>query len=341
MTDGSGNDPGTAFLRKVCSHSNKSRVTELKSAWGKLLVILIALLLATGCDAGSGTGTSSDTSSALADQSTLSSSGTSPESSTASASKLAAAAVPAHKKQTTQRMPGIPAKVVKVVDGDTLDVIYQKKVTTVRVLLIDTPETHHPILGVQPYGPEASAYAHQLLDGKTVNLEVAVNGGRDKYGRLLAYVFVDGKSYEGLQLSKGLARVAYIFPPNTKYLDQYRADEAAARQKKLNIWSVSGYARADGFHPEVMKGTAAYKEIHQGSSGTSSSSAQKATASVSGSFSPDSSGNCGGAIKGNISARGKIYHIPSERYYKATRAEVCFKTRTAAANAGFRASRAR
>jgi micrococcal nuclease len=228
-----------------------------------------------------------------------------------------------------------------VVDGDTLDVIYQKKVTTVRVLLIDTPETHHPILGVQPYGPEASAYAHQLLDGKTVNLEVAVNGGRDKYGRLLAYVFVGGRSYEGLQLSKGLARVAYIFPPNTKYLNQYRADEAAARQKRLNIWSVGGYARADGFHPEVMKGTAAYKEIDRGTSSRQGNVSKSAAASVSGGFSPDSSGNCGGAIKGNVSNRGKIYHLPSERYYKVTKAEVCFKTRSAAAHAGFRASRAR
>jgi Micrococcal nuclease (thermonuclease) homologs len=313
-------------------------VTELKSAWGKLFVILITLLLATGCDAGPGTGASSDTGTASEDQSTYSSSGTSPESSTANVSKPIAAVAPA---KTKQRVPGVPAKVVKVVDGDTLDVIYQKKVTTVRVLLIDTPETHHPVLGVQPYGPEASAYAHQLLDGKTVNLEVAVNGGRDKYGRLLAYVFVDGKSYEGLQLSKGLARVAYIIPPNTRYLDQYQADEAAARQKKLNIWSVGGYARSDGFHPEVMKGTTAYKEIHQNASSTSSSSAQKAVASVSGGFAPDSLGNCGGAIKGNISARGKIYHIPSERYYKATKAEVCFKTRTAAASAGFRASRAK
>lgn len=312
----------------------------MTSAGGKILAVLTALLLVAGCDAGSETASSSAAGSSSSNQSTLPAS--SAASSSSSIAKPAAAPVHKSKSKATAKVPGVPVRVVKVVDGDTFDVIYQKKVTTVRVLLIDTPETHHPVLGVQPYGPEASAYAHQLLDGKTVNLEVAVNGGRDKYGRLLAYVFVGGKSYEGLQLLKGLARVAYIFPPNTKYLGQYRADEASARAKGLNIWSVSGYAQADGFHPEVMKGTAAYKEIHNGSSSSSRSSATKsAAASVSGGFPPDSSGNCGGAIKGNISARGKIYHVPSERYYKVTKAEVCFNTRTEAAKAGFRASRSR
>ncbi|MET1247216.1 thermonuclease family protein [Sporolactobacillus sp. STCC-11] len=230
----------------------------------------------------------------------------------------------------------VNAKVIKVVDGDTLQVLYQKKISTVRVLLIDTPETHHPKLGVQPYGPEASAHAHQLLDGKTVALELAKNGGRDKYGRMLAYVFVNGRSFEELQLASGLARVAYVYPPNTNYVDQYRAIEAQAKKKKIGIWSVSGYAEANGFHPDVMKGTEVYKET-QKSGGQASSSAAEAT--TAGQTSPTETGDCNGAIKGNVSSRGKIYHMPSDRYYKVTKAELCFKSRKDAEKAGFRAAK--
>ncbi|MCQ2011565.1 thermonuclease family protein [Sporolactobacillus sp. STSJ-5] len=232
---------------------------------------------------------------------------------------------------------GVTVKLTKVVDGDTFQVLYQKKITTVRVLLIDTPETHHPKLGVQPYGPEASAQAHRLLDGKTVTLELAKDGGRDKYGRLLAYVFVDGKSFEELQLASGLARVAYVYPPNTKYIDQYRSVENQARAKNIGIWSVNGYAEANGFHPEVMKGTAAYDEIHKNSN--QSSSTAVAENSVEGQSTPNQAGDCGGLIKGNISSRGKIYHMPSDRYYKVTKAEICFKNRNDAVKAGFRAAK--
>lgn len=230
------------------------------------------------------------------------------------------------------KTPGVPAKVVKVIDGDTFEAVYQKEVTTVRVLLIDTPETHHPKLGVQPFGPEAAAYARQLLEGKTVKLEVAVGGGRDKYGRLLAYIYVNGKSFAQLQLERGLARVAYIYPPNTKYVDQYRDSEAKAKKKRLGIWSVDGYARADGYHPEMIKGT--------GAGGAVRSQTNASQSAVSGgSFNPDGAGGCSGAIKGNISGRGKIYHMPSDPYYKKTKAEICFKSRQSASAAGFRSAK--
>lgn len=241
-------------------------------------------------------------------------------------------------KQSEAPANGVATKVIKVVDGDTLQVLYQKKIATVRVLLIDTPETHHPRLGVQPFGPEASAHAHQLLDGKTVTLELAKDGGRDKYGRLLAYVFVGGKSFEELQLASGLARVAYIYPPNTKYVDQYRAIEQQAQEKKIGIWSVPGYAQADGYHPAVMKGTEAYSEI-KSSNDQTKNTYSKPKSSVNGQFSPDQNGDCAGSIKGNVSDRGKIYHMPSDRYYKVTKAEICFKNRDAAEKAGFRAAK--
>lgn len=241
----------------------------------------------------------------------------------------------------------VTAKVDKVVDGDTIDVDYKGKKTAVRMLLVDTPETHHPKLGVQPYGPEASRFTHHLLDGKTAQLELGKNGGHDKYGRLLAYVYIGGKSVEEALLSRGLARVAYVFPPNTKYVSEYRAVQKQAQEKKRGVWSVKGYATESGFRPEVMKGTKAYAEAenYRPAAALSSSSSEKtrqtsgAENSRSGGLSPDNDGNCDGAIKGNISSRGKIYHLPADASYKMTKAEACFRTVEAAKAAGFRAPR--
>lgn len=296
----------------------------MKKAFGALLVFLV-LFAFTGCAADGGSAA-------------LSGPSASPDAASQAASSAAGTGQSESKQPenvsgssfSDDQTPGIQAKVVDVVDGDTIKAVYRGKETTIRILLIDTPETHHPRLGAQPYGQEASSYAHELLDGKTVHLEPAVNEERDKYDRLLAYVFVDGKSFEELMLAQGLARVAYVIPPNTKYIDRYRAVEADAKGKRLGIWSIDGYARDDGYHEEVVDGESEAAKKEQGKNEDNSSSAQ---------FAADANGNCGGAIKGNISDRGKIYHMPSGSYYGVTKAEICFKTKEAARAAGFRASR--
>lgn len=77
---------------------------------------------------------------------------------------------------------------------------------TVRLLLVDTPETVHPSKPVQPFGPEASKFTKELMPaGSEVEVETGI-GERDKYGRLLAYFYVDGKMVNKLLLEKGLAR---------------------------------------------------------------------------------------------------------------------------------------
>lgn len=225
---------------------------------------------------------------------------------------------PIHKSEQDQL---ITAKVVKSIDGDTIKVRFDGRDETVRLLLIDTPETHHPKLGVQPYGKEAAAFTKSFVEGKSVQLEPAVNRGRDKYGRLLAYVFVGNQSLEEELLKRGLARVAYVYPPNTKYLETYRQDEKDAKEKGLGVWHTKGYAQKDGFHPEVMSGTARTVSKELG-------------------FAPDTNGECGQKIKGNINSRGqRIYHILGDPSYKMTKAERCFKTTEEAVKAGFRAPR--
>jgi micrococcal nuclease len=140
----------------------------------------------------------------------------------------------------------IPAVVSRVTDGDTLKVTLEDGTEeTVRLLLVDTPETKHPSKPVEPFGPEASEFAEEMLEGKEVELELEV-AERDKYGRLLAYVYVDGRMFNEMLLELGLARVAYVFPPNVKYVDQFREIQDIARGKAMGIWSVENYAKEDG-----------------------------------------------------------------------------------------------
>lgn len=109
----------------------------------------------------------------------------------------------------------VPAEVVNVVDGDTIDVRLERgKEERVRFILVDTPETVHPKKGEEPFGREASDFTKRALSDQEVNLKFGIQE-RDKYGRILAYVYLkDGTMINELLLEKGLARVV-IFPPNT------------------------------------------------------------------------------------------------------------------------------
>ncbi|WP_203232820.1 thermonuclease family protein [Staphylococcus ursi] len=132
----------------------------------------------------------------------------------------------------------VAAIFIKHIDGDTSKFNIEGKEKTVRYLLIDTPETKHPRLGVQPFGREASERTRSLLSSaQKIEIEYDVGPKTDKYGRDLAYVFVDGKMVNEILVREGLAKVAYVYPPNTKYLDRLKAAEALAKQEKLGIWS--------------------------------------------------------------------------------------------------------
>lgn len=214
------------------------------------------------------------------------------------------------------------AEVISVTDGDTIKVRINGQVEAVRFLLVDTPETNHPRLGEQPYGQDAKAFTKQLLEGKTVQLEKDVSD-RDKYNRLLYYIYVDGKSVQEELLRNGLARVAYVYVPNTKYVDQYTAIQKEAQEKGIGIWSVENYAQQDGFHEEIIEG----KQTNTNNKNLSSE---------------HPAGDC--TIKGNISSRGdKIYHMPGQAFYDVTqidtsKGERYFCSREEAEQAGFRAS---
>lgn len=146
------------------------------------------------------------------------------------------------------------AKIVRVVDGDTVIVKRANGAEErVRLLLIDTPESVKEGTEVQAYGKESSDFAKaKLKSGDAIKLEVG-SPERDKYDRLLAYIWIDNVNFNQLMIEEGFARVAYVFEPNTKYIDEFRAAEDKAKQTKLNIWSTDGYVTNRGFDMSVMR----------------------------------------------------------------------------------------
>ena len=106
-------------------------------------------------------------------------------------------------------------RVVDVLDGDTIVVARGNRRDTIRLLGIDTPETHHPTKPVQCFGPEASAYTTHRLLGQTVRLEDDVET-HDIYGRHLAYVYLRGERFEDELLRLGYARLLVIEPNHAR-----------------------------------------------------------------------------------------------------------------------------
>ncbi len=125
-------------------------------------------------------------------------------------------------------------RVVAVVDGDTLDVEWAGRRERVRLLGVDTPETADPDRPVGCYGPEAAAFTHQRLFGRTVRLRFD-RERRDRFGRLLAYVDVDGRRFNDELLAGGYARLLVI-PPNGKHARDMLDQELGARSAGRGLW---------------------------------------------------------------------------------------------------------
>src|SRR5699024_6983492 len=113
--------------------------------------------------------------------------------------------------------------VAKFVDGDTTRFYYNGEDVSFRYLLIDTPETKHPRVEQQPFGPEASARTQELLSNASV-IEVEHDMGEkvDRYDRHLAYIWADGVMVNEVLVREGLAQVNYVYPPNTRHLDRLK-----------------------------------------------------------------------------------------------------------------------
>jgi micrococcal nuclease len=130
------------------------------------------------------------------------------------------------------------AVVQRVVDGDTVVVRIAGRDERVRLIGVDTPESVDPRTPVQCYGKEAAAFTAQLLpEGTVVRLERDVEA-RDRFDRLLAYVY---RVSDGLFVNFELARAGYAqvltIPPNVAYAEEFRGAAAAAREAGRGLWS--------------------------------------------------------------------------------------------------------
>jgi len=118
-------------------------------------------------------------------------------------------------------------QVIEILDGDTIRL---SNGITVRYIGVDTPEEG------EPFYLEAKEVNEKLVKGNTVRLEFDLQA-RDKYDRMLAYVYVDTVMVNLRLLKEGLA-VIYPYSPNLRHLQEFCAVQKEAREEHLGIWSL-------------------------------------------------------------------------------------------------------
>jgi len=128
----------------------------------------------------------------------------------------------------------IEGTVVRVVDGDTIHVQLTDRVEKLRYIGVNTPEIHHPSKGEEPGGREAAEVNRGLVGGRRVRLELDVQT-RDRYGRLLAYVWVGDTMINAELVRLGYAQVMTV-PPNVRYQDLFVKLQRQARDAHRGLW---------------------------------------------------------------------------------------------------------
>ncbi len=143
--------------------------------------------------------------------------------------------------QITSRQSKETVKVIRVIDGDTIEIEGGK---IVRYIGIDTPETKHPVKGIECFGKEASNFNKNLVEKKYIRMQKDVSE-TDVYKRLLRYVWlIDSPTatQDGIFVNDYLVREGYAyasaFPPDVKYSEEFIRAGQEAREKKKGLWSI-------------------------------------------------------------------------------------------------------
>jgi len=183
-----------------------------------------------------------------------------------------------------------PATVVRVVDGDTIEVEIEGETYKLRYIGIDTPETVDPRRPVGCFGEEASAANKALVEGLTVGLENDVSD-TDIYGRLLRYVWLnDGEMVNAILVREGYAQSS-AYPPDVRHQELFDQLETEARSAERGLWG-----------PVCLE------------TPTPTPAGSPAEGAC------EYSGTSEAVIKGNISTNSgeKIYHVPGGSFYEQT-----------------------
>jgi micrococcal nuclease len=147
---------------------------------------------------------------------------------------------------TTSTPPNIavnkegPYNVIKVIDGDTLDISIDNKTVKVRVIGLNTPETVDPRKPVECFGKQASAEALKVLQNKKVYLESDDSQqNRDKYDRLLRYVWLEnGTNFSKYMIENGFG-YEYTYDIPYKYQEEFNQAQKTAETAKTGLWADS------------------------------------------------------------------------------------------------------
>ncbi len=160
--------------------------------------------------------------------------------------------------------------ITDVVDGDTIKIRKDGVIETLRLIGIDTPETVDPRKPVQCFGKEASSMAKQLLLGKNVRIESdSTQDTRDKYGRLLVYVFRDdGLFFNKHMIVEGYA-YEYTYNIPYKYQAEFKSAQENARSSGKGLWS------SDTCNGDPLTGTEVKTDTQTNTAPTANTSGMK------------------------------------------------------------------
>lgn len=217
------------------------------------------------------------------------------------------------------------AQVIKVIDGDTVDVRLNNQTIRLRLIGIDTPESVDPRKPVQCFGIEASNYTKNVLLNQTVYLERDPSQGEyDIYNRLLVYIWLDNTTlFNQKIIAEGYA-FEYTYRLPYRYQSQLQTAQQTARGRKIGLWS-----------PSTCNG-----DVNTGITTTAvAKSPTRTTLPTITRTDAERAFPCQiGQIKGNPDS--SIYHLPNGRWYAQTRNSrvVCFDTEQEAILAGYRKS---
>ena len=242
----------------------------------------------------------------------------------------------------------IEATLLSVTDGDTIRVSIDGRSEPVRLIGVDTPELLDPRKPVQCFAREASNHANELLTpGLSIGLEPdPTQDNRDKYDRLLRYVWLpDGRLFNLQTIAAGYAH-EYTYDLPYKYQAQFKAAERQAREAEIGLWSPTTCAGdteqpVAPVQPQVQQPAPppSSQQPAPANPGAIAPPAAPPVAPVPGGRAAPQGTSCPPShpIKGNRNSM--IYHVPSSRSYAATKPEECFATEADAIAAGYRAPR--
>ncbi|MBI4033477.1 thermonuclease family protein [Candidatus Saccharibacteria bacterium] len=140
------------------------------------------------------------------------------------------------RKPAEQNQPGLYS-VSQFIDGDTIAVNMNGTTEIIRMIGVDTPETHRPNTPVQCYGPQAADFTENFIGKKKVRLQAdPLNTNRDRYDRLLRYVYLpDGTMLEEAIISQGYGFAYTLFP--YQKIEEFKGYETVAKAVGRGLWT--------------------------------------------------------------------------------------------------------